>query len=229
MHDPPAAVRTQEGLVDRRVSGAGARRQGRRDGERGQHRRRHGRRAAAHGSHQGRGPPRDRGADPGARARRRRSSSTAAPPSTAPPSGCVQFAVMGREYARIRLGHRRAPRRPAVERRGAGQGRRRCARPSSRCSRRCPGSSATSRVATSCTTRVDVIVTDGFTGNVALKTVEGAIRGTARPGVRHARCPRPSCRQASEIVMPALLEAGRRSSTPTPRAAACCSASTASA
>ena len=27
---------------------------------------------------------------------------------------------------------------------------------------------------------VDVIVTDGFTGNVALKTVEGAIRGTAR-------------------------------------------------
>ena len=27
---------------------------------------------------------------------------------------------------------------------------------------------------------VDVVVTDGFTGNVALKTVEGAIRGTAR-------------------------------------------------
>ena len=27
---------------------------------------------------------------------------------------------------------------------------------------------------------VDVIVTDGFTGNVALKTIEGAIRGTAR-------------------------------------------------
>ena len=27
---------------------------------------------------------------------------------------------------------------------------------------------------------VDVIVTDGFTGNVALKTVEGAIRGTAK-------------------------------------------------
>ena len=56
---------------------------------------------------------------------------------------------------------------------------------------------------------VDVIVTDGFTGNVALKTIEGAIRGTARlvfdtldstPEVREA---------AAEGVMPALLAAAK--------------------
>jgi glycerol-3-phosphate acyltransferase PlsX len=52
---------------------------------------------------------------------------------------------------------------------------------------------------------VDVIVTDGFTGNVALKTVEGAIRGTARL-VFDTLMSTPELQQASEIVMPALLE-----------------------
>ena len=37
-------------------------------------------------------------------------------------------------------------------------------------------SSATSRAATSCPRPVDVVVTDGFTGNVALKTLEGALK-----------------------------------------------------
>ena len=53
---------------------------------------------------------------------------------------------------------------------------------------------------------VDVIVTDGFTGNVALKTVEGAIRGTAKL-VFDTLMSTPQLQQASEIVMPALLEA----------------------
>jgi phosphate acyltransferase len=53
---------------------------------------------------------------------------------------------------------------------------------------------------------VDVIVTDGFTGNVALKTVEGAIKGTARL-VFDTLVSTPELRAASEIVMPALLEA----------------------
>ena len=53
---------------------------------------------------------------------------------------------------------------------------------------------------------VDVIVTDGFTGNVALKTVEGAIRGTAKL-VFDTLMSTPELQQASEIVMPALLEA----------------------
>jgi glycerol-3-phosphate acyltransferase PlsX len=53
---------------------------------------------------------------------------------------------------------------------------------------------------------VDVIVTDGFTGNVALKTVEGAIRGTAKL-VFDTLMSTPELQQASEVVMPALLEA----------------------
>jgi glycerol-3-phosphate acyltransferase PlsX len=53
---------------------------------------------------------------------------------------------------------------------------------------------------------VDVIVTDGFSGNVALKTVEGAIRGTARL-VFDTLMSTPELQQASEIVTPALLEA----------------------
>jgi len=53
---------------------------------------------------------------------------------------------------------------------------------------------------------VDVIVTDGFTGNVALKTVEGAIRGTARL-VFDTMMSTPELQKASEVVMPALLEA----------------------
>jgi glycerol-3-phosphate acyltransferase PlsX len=53
---------------------------------------------------------------------------------------------------------------------------------------------------------VDVIVTDGFTGNVALKTVEGAIRGTARL-VFDTLASTPELRAASDAVMPALLAA----------------------
>jgi glycerol-3-phosphate acyltransferase PlsX len=53
---------------------------------------------------------------------------------------------------------------------------------------------------------VDVIVTDGFSGNIALKTVEGAIRGTAKL-VFDTLMSTPELQQASEIVMPALLEA----------------------
>jgi glycerol-3-phosphate acyltransferase PlsX len=53
---------------------------------------------------------------------------------------------------------------------------------------------------------VDVIVTDGFTGNVALKTIEGAIRGTARL-VFDTLTATPEIRRAAEGVMPALLDA----------------------
>jgi glycerol-3-phosphate acyltransferase PlsX len=53
---------------------------------------------------------------------------------------------------------------------------------------------------------VDVIVTDGFTGNVALKTIEGAMRGTARL-VFDVLDSSPEIRKAAEVVMPALLAA----------------------
>jgi len=54
---------------------------------------------------------------------------------------------------------------------------------------------------------VDVVVTDGFTGNVALKTVEGAIRGTAKLVFDTLSSPEVS--QAAEGVMPALLAAAQ--------------------
>jgi glycerol-3-phosphate acyltransferase PlsX len=54
---------------------------------------------------------------------------------------------------------------------------------------------------------VDVIVTDGFTGNVALKSIEGAIRGTA--ALVFAALENPEIKDAVEVVMPHLLEAAK--------------------
>ena len=53
---------------------------------------------------------------------------------------------------------------------------------------------------------VDVFVTDGFTGNIALKTLEGALRSMAGVvfGVLDAT---PEAREAAKTIMPALLEA----------------------
>jgi glycerol-3-phosphate acyltransferase PlsX len=53
---------------------------------------------------------------------------------------------------------------------------------------------------------VDVIVTDGFTGNVALKTLEGALRSLANVvfGVFETS---PEAKAAGEVVIPKLLEA----------------------
>ena len=141
----------QEGLVDRDLGGARARRQGRRDGERRQHGRGDGRRAAAHGPHPRRRPPRDRGADPGA----------GRSPQTLVDGGATvdctaewlrQFAIMGREYARWRMGVDEPRIGLLSNGEEAGQGRRPAQGRLSRCSSRCRGSSATSRAATSCTT-----------------------------------------------------------------------------
>ena len=54
----------------------------------------------------------------------------------------------------------------------------------------------------------DVVVTDGFTGNIALKSIEGAIRGTASLvfGVLEL----PELREAAAKVMPHLLEAAKQ-------------------
>ena len=54
--------------------------------------------------------------------------------------------------------------------------------------------------------RADVIVTDGFTGNVALKSMEGALRSLANVvfGVLDAT---PETREAAKVVTPRLLEA----------------------
>jgi glycerol-3-phosphate acyltransferase PlsX len=52
----------------------------------------------------------------------------------------------------------------------------------------------------------DVVVTDGFTGNVALKTVEGVIAGVSRL-VLEVLDSTPELREASKVVLPALLDA----------------------
>ncbi len=54
--------------------------------------------------------------------------------------------------------------------------------------------------------RADVIVTDGFTGNVALKSLEGALRSLASL-VFDVLDATPEARAASKVVLPKLLEA----------------------
>ena len=53
---------------------------------------------------------------------------------------------------------------------------------------------------------VDVIVTDGFTGNVALKSLEGALRAMAAM-VFEVLDSSPEVREAAQSIMPGLLEA----------------------
>jgi glycerol-3-phosphate acyltransferase PlsX len=54
------------------------------------------------------------------------------------------------------------------------------------------------------TTEVDVVVTDGFTGNVVLKTLEGGMR-TLVGAIFDAFGSSPEAQAASEVLLPALL------------------------
>ena len=54
------------------------------------------------------------------------------------------------------------------------------------------------------TTEVDVVVTDGFTGNVVLKTLEGGMR-TLVGAIFEAFASSPEAKAASEVLLPALL------------------------
>jgi glycerol-3-phosphate acyltransferase PlsX len=115
-----------------------------------------------------------------------------------------QFAVMGREYARIYQGidEPRIGLLSNGEEPGKGDDLRKAVYPMLQSM---PGFIGNVEGRDFMHDTVDVIVTDGFTGNVALKTVEGAIRGTARL-VFDTLVSTPELQQASEIVMPALLE-----------------------
>ena len=53
------------------------------------------------------------------------------------------------------------------------------------------------------TDKVDVVVTDGFTGNVALKTLEGTMRGVVK--ALFAAISAPEYKQHADGIMPALL------------------------
>ena len=142
--------------------------------------------AAAHGPHQGRQPAGDRHADPGARRRRRPSSSTPAPTPRCQPEWLVQFAQMGSVYARHRFGIAD----PKVgllsigEEPGKGDTLRKEAYDLLAAA---PGIDFVGNVEGRdiMTDDVDVVVTDGFTGNVVLKTLEGGVKVD-----RQARCSR---------------------------------------
>ena len=116
-----------------------------------------------------------------------------------------QFAVMGREYGRIHQGIDE-PRLGLLsngEEAGKGDDLRKAVYP---LLEGIPGFIGNVEGRDFMHDTVDVIVTDGFTGNVALKTVEGAIRGTAKL-VFDTLMSTPELQAASEVVMPALLEA----------------------
>ena len=92
------------------------------------------------------------------------------------PEWLVQFAQMGAVYARHRFGIG-AARRSACCRSARSPARAtRCARRPSSCSAAAPGIDFIGNVEGRdiTTDDVDVVVTDGFTGNVVLKTLEGA-------------------------------------------------------
>ena len=107
------------------------------------------------------------------------------------PEQLVQFAFMGVRVHGGRDGGDAPARRTAERRRGAGEGharRRRGARAAGRARRTLRSSSpATSRANGLVSGQADVVVTDGFTGNVALKLMEGTTRtvvGAIRDAIR---------------------------------------------
>jgi glycerol-3-phosphate acyltransferase PlsX len=124
----------------------------------------------------------------------------------AAPEWLVQFARMGREYARVRTGVDE----PTVgllsigEEAGKGDELRKQAHPLLAA---VPGfvGNVEGRDFMHPDT-VDVIVTDGFTGNVALKCLEGALRSLASLVFRVFESS-PEAKGAAEVVMPMLLEA----------------------
>ena len=83
---------------------------------------------------------------------------------------------MGAIFAQEILEHREARGAPALDRRGAREGQPAHARGARAARRQRPRlRAATPRAATCCDGAADVVVCDGFTGNVALKLLEGTI------------------------------------------------------
>jgi len=121
------------------------------------------------------------------------------------PEWLAQFAWMGREYARLRLGVDQ----PSIgllsngEEPGKGDQLRKDAYP---LLESLPGFIGNVEGRDLMTDRVDVIVTDGFTGNVALKTLEGALRNAVNIVARVLDAT-PEARQAAEVIAPIFAQA----------------------
>jgi len=123
-----------------------------------------------------------------------------------PPERLVQYALMGREYARSRW-DLEAPRVGLLsngEEAGKGDDLRKRAYPLLSAIDGFVGNVEGSDFMNLDT--VDVIVTDGFTGNVALKSLEGALRSLAKV-VFAVLDATPEAREAAKVVLPGLLDA----------------------
>ena len=179
--DPARGVRREEGLLARARRRAGARRAGLRDGLAPATPVRRWRAALLRmGRLPGVARPCIATPLPPVRRAPRRCSSTPGPTPSARPEMLVQFAQMASAFVTSPLRGRTTPVGAAVDRRGASKGTPLVKETHALLaggSRRAT-SSATSRVATCSPRRVDVVVTDGFTGNVALKTLEGALHAS---------------------------------------------------
>ena len=123
----------------------------------------------------------------------------------------VQFALHGRRAGPGRARRRAPARRPALQRRGGdARARRSSSRRTPRCAtalaerRRASTSSATSRAPTSPTGEADVVVTDGFTGNVALKLMEGVSQAMLGADPRRGDVVAPRAKAGGLLLRPAL-------------------------
>ena len=177
MDEDPARRAPQEGLDARARRRGRPRRPGVGDDLGRQHRRHDGLGAAAHGPDQGRQPPGDRHPDPGPG-----STPTVLLDAGANADGPARVARPVRPDG---LGLRPPPLRHRPSRRSAccrsarsPARATRCARRPSSCSRPAPGIDFIGNVEGRdiMTDGVDVVVTDGFTGNVVLKALEGGVR-----------------------------------------------------
>ncbi|MET0895562.1 MAG: phosphate acyltransferase PlsX [Acidimicrobiia bacterium] len=120
------------------------------------------------------------------------------------PEWLLQFAILGREYARVRfdIDEPRIGLLSNGEEAGKGDDLR---KKTSVLLETLPGFIGNVEGRDFMHPGVDVIVTDGFTGNVALKTIEGTIRGTAK--LVFDALDDPAIKAAAAAVMPALLAA----------------------
>ena len=124
------------------------------------------------------------------------------------PAMLVQFAQMGAAFAAQALRRGAAPGGPALDRGGEVQG-----HPAGEGDPRPPGRTAPGAAAFDFVGNVegrdffddsaDVIVTDGFTGNVALKTMEGTLRFLI--GALTEILGRPEVAEAADALFPHLL------------------------
>ncbi len=120
------------------------------------------------------------------------------------PEWLLQFALMGREFFRLRFGVEE-PRVGLLsngEEAGKGDQLRKLAAPLLESA--VPGYIGNVEGRDLFSDHVDVMVTDGFTGNVALKTLEGTLRQMIRL-ISEAMNASPETREASEVLMPGFL------------------------